>query len=148
VTYHFHTRTKTGRAAALQAAAPEPIVEIHRADAEKLGIADGDIVEVASRRGTANGIARLTGIEPGVVFMPFHYGDEGDESGRQPTAANRLTITGWDLVSKQPFFKYAAVSVRPVAPAGERPRAGDSTVLAGRHDDRRRRELVPGEERR
>jgi ferredoxin-nitrate reductase len=112
VTYHFHTRTKTGRAAALQAAAPEPIVEIHRADAEKLGIADGDIVEVASRRGTANGIARLTGIEPGVVFMPFHYGD-WDAPGRKG-AANRLTLTGWDPVSKQPHFKFAAVKVRAI----------------------------------
>ena len=29
----------------------------------------------------------------------------------EPTAANRLTITGWDPVSKQPHFKYAAVAV-------------------------------------
>ena len=110
VTYHFHTRTKTGRAPALQAAAPDPIVELHRSDAEAAGIAEGDLVEIRSRRGNARAIARLSGIEPRVAFMPFHYGD-WDDPERQG-AANRLTLSGWDPVSKQPFFKYAAVSVR------------------------------------
>jgi ferredoxin-nitrate reductase len=110
LTYHFHTRTKTGRAPALQAAAPEPIVELHRSDAEAAGIAEGDLVELRSRRGSAKAIARLSGIEPRVAFMPFHYGDWDDPE--REGAANRLTISGWDAVSKQPFFKYAAVSVR------------------------------------
>jgi len=107
VTHHFHTRTKTGRAPELAAAAPEGFVEIHPDDAAALGVADGDEVEVTSRRGSAVAPARLTGIEPGVVFMPFHYGD-WDAPGRRQDA-NRLTLTGWDPVSKQPHFKYAAV---------------------------------------
>jgi len=109
VTYHWHTRSKTGRVPALQAAAPEPFVELHRDDAAAAGIADGDLVTVTSRRGKAQGVARLTGIEPGVAFMPFHYGDF-DSPGRHG-AANSLTITGWDPVSKQPHLKYAAVKV-------------------------------------
>lgn len=121
LTHHFHTRTKTGRVPELQAAAPEPIVELHRDDAALAGVADGDLVAVASRRGEAQGIARLSGIEPGVAFMPFHYGD-WDAPGRVG-AANRLTISGWDAVSKQPFFKYAAVNVRRVAAAGAAPPA-------------------------
>jgi len=52
--------------------------------------------------------------------MPFHYGD-WDEPGRR-AAANRLTISGWDPVSKQPHFKYAAVRCRPT---GKRTAAGD-----------------------
>jgi ferredoxin-nitrate reductase len=114
VTYHWHTRTKTGRVRALQAAAPEAIVELHADDAAALGIAEGDMVAVRSRRGEARGRARLSGIEPGVVFMPFHYGD-WDDPGRE-SAANSLTISGWDAVSKQPYFKYAAVRVHRVAP--------------------------------
>jgi hypothetical protein len=45
--------------------------------------------------------------------MPFHYGyfDAGKGTGR---AANELTIAEWDPVSKQPYFKYAAVAVKPV----------------------------------
>jgi ferredoxin-nitrate reductase len=116
VTYHWHTRTKTGRVPELQAAAPEPIVELHPDDAEALGVADGDLVAVRSRRGEARGLARLSGIEPGVVFMPFHYGDWDDPDRKG--AANALTISGWDAVSKQPYFKYAAVSVRRVAAGG------------------------------
>jgi anaerobic selenocysteine-containing dehydrogenase len=116
VTHHWHTRTKTGRVPALNAAAPEAFVEIERGDAERLGIAEGDEVEVRSRRGAVRVPARLTGIEPGVLFIPFHYGswDHGNYPDATPTAANELTLTGWDPVSKQPHFKYAAVSIERV----------------------------------
>jgi anaerobic selenocysteine-containing dehydrogenase len=132
VTYQFHTRTKTGRAKALNAAAPEPFVEISGADAAKLGIAEGDLVEVSSRRGSVRVQTRLTGVEPGVVFLPFHYGDwdRRDRDG----AANELTMSGWDPVSKQPHFKYAAVAVHRVAPAGgreESAEAGESRTPVG-----------------
>jgi ferredoxin-nitrate reductase len=120
VTHHFHTRTKTGRSAELQAAAPHAFVELAEVDALRLGVEDGDEVEIRSRRGRVVVPARLGGVEPGVVFVPFHYGDDG---GEEPaTAANRLTLTGWDPVSKQPHFKYAAVRLTRVA--GPRPRAG------------------------
>jgi anaerobic selenocysteine-containing dehydrogenase len=112
VTHHFHTRTKTGRSPALVAAAPAAFVELNRADAERLGIEEGGLVEVRSRRGKVEVPARLTGIEPGVAFMPFHYGDDMDDG--PPTAANRLTLSGWDAVSKQPHFKYAAIAVKAV----------------------------------
>jgi ferredoxin-nitrate reductase len=60
-------------------------------------------------------------VRAGVVFVPFHYGywdrdcsgpDGADDAGR---AANELTITAWDPVSKQPMFKTAAVSVSKVS---------------------------------
>ena len=150
VVHHFHTRTKTGRAPELNAAAPRAFVEIAKSDAEQLGVDDGELVEVRSRRGRAIVPARVTGIEPGVAFMPFHYGDEGDDSGMPPTAANRLTMTGWDPVSKQPHFKYAAVSIKPVSAIGDRARSNGTTALAGRRGDRPRPEepVAAGETRR
>lgn len=138
VVHHFHTRTKTGRSPQLNAAAPSAFVEIAQSDAERLGVTDGDFVEVRSRRGHVVVPARLGGIEPGVVFLPFHYGDDGDDD--HPTEANRLTISGWDPVSKQPFFKYAAVALRAVHDrvmpdeaaetplAGRGPRASDEAI--------------------
>jgi hypothetical protein len=116
VVYHFHTRTKTGRCPALQQAAPEPFVQLARGDARRLGIREGDEVEVSSRRGTVRAPARLGGIEPGHVFVPFHYGywDVNTEQAGHERAANELTITGWDPVSKQPYYKFAAVQVRKV----------------------------------
>jgi anaerobic selenocysteine-containing dehydrogenase len=129
VTYHWHTRTKTARSPALNAAAPDAFVEIERKDAERLGIEEGDLVDVRSRRGAIRVPARLTGIEPGVVFIPFHYGDAGDSDHR--TAANELTITGWDPVSKQPHFKYAAVRLeRAVAAEAASSRRPDTAATA------------------
>jgi anaerobic selenocysteine-containing dehydrogenase len=129
VTHHFHTRTKTARSPALDAAAPAAFVELSHADAERFGIEEDALVEVRSRRGHVVVPARLTGIEPGVAFIPFHYGD--DAEGGPPTAANRLTLTGWDAVSKQPHFKYAAVSVRPIAATDGIERERSRATLAG-----------------
>jgi ferredoxin-nitrate reductase len=121
--YHFHTRTKTGRAPQLVAAAPEMWVELSPADAARLDIKGGDLVRVESPRGRLEAKAHLTGIRDGVVFAPFHYGywDQaaGDGEGGpgpngRPRAANELTITDWDPVSKQPLFKVAAVRVQKI----------------------------------
>jgi anaerobic selenocysteine-containing dehydrogenase len=115
--YHFHTRTKTGRAPQLQAAAPQVWVELSAGDAGRLGVAEGDLLEVSTPRGSVRARLRISGIRDGVVFLPFHYGywDEGsagpDGDGR---AANELTLTDWDPVSKQPIFKTAAAAVRRV----------------------------------
>jgi len=116
--YHFHTRTKTGRAPQLQVAAPEMRVELAPPDAKRLGVSDGDLVAVESARGRIEARARVTGIRAGVVFAPFHYGywdESGAEPDGRPRAANELTITEWDPVSKQPLFKVAAVRVEKVA---------------------------------
>jgi anaerobic selenocysteine-containing dehydrogenase len=118
--YHFHTRTKTARAPELQAAAPDVWAELAARDAEQLGLAEGDLVAIESPRGRVEARARLTGIREGVVFVPFHYGywDEQEDDGpRRDRAANELTITRWDPVSKQPLFKVAAVRVTKVAGA-------------------------------
>ena len=73
-----------------------------------------------------------------MVFLPFHYGywdtagadEPGDGHGR---AANELTLTDWDPVSKQPIFKTAAAAVRRLADADGTPSAGpdDDGVRAG-----------------
>ena len=117
--YQWHTRTKTARAPELQQAAPDPWVELAPEDAERLGIADGDVVAVESARGKIEAPARLTGIREGVVFIPFHYGywdePEGSEPNGSARAANELTITRWDPISKQPIYKTVAVRVEKVA---------------------------------
>ena len=125
--YQFHTRTKTGRATQLVHAAPESWVELNPADAEQLGVGEGDVVRVESPRGVVRGRARICGVRPGVVFVPFHYGywDTADGAapgeGRHDRAANEMTITAWDPVSKQPIFKVAAVRVVKEADSGGRP---------------------------
>lgn len=108
--YHFHTRTKTGRSKELYEAAPDAYVQISEADAAQYGIKDGDMVEVTSRRGKVVEPAKVGGIIPGHVFIPFHYGYWDDD--QRTRAANELTISEWDPVSKQPHFKYSAVKIK------------------------------------
>jgi len=116
--YHFHTRTKTGRTPELQAAAPDAWVEVCAKDAERLGIAEGDMVRVSSPRGSVEVAARVGGPREGVVFIPFHYGywDVSDDAGPdgRSRAANELTMTIWDPISKQPSLKTGAVKVEKV----------------------------------
>jgi anaerobic selenocysteine-containing dehydrogenase len=52
VLYHYHTGTMTTRTKGLTERYPESLVEINPADAEKMGIAEGQKVKVTSRRGT------------------------------------------------------------------------------------------------
>ena len=117
--YHFHTRTKTGRSRPLTRAAPSAWVELGPDDADRLGIREGDLVRVTSRRGRIEVPARISDIRRGTVFAPFHYGywDRDGTTGEHPTAANELTLTEWDPVSKQPVFKNAAVNVEKISDA-------------------------------
>ncbi|MCT2584399.1 molybdopterin oxidoreductase family protein [Actinophytocola gossypii] len=115
--YHFHTRTKTGRTPQLRDAAPEVWVEMSSADAERHGIAEGDLAEVTSPRGSVRARVRISGIREGVLFLPFHYGywDTDDPTGSAGgRAANEVTVTDWDPVSKQPLFKTSAAAVTRV----------------------------------
>src|SRR5690606_28105967 len=92
--YHWHTRTKTGRVPELQKAAPDVWVELAAADAEELGISEGDLVRVESRRGSLEAPARIVARSQGSVFVPFHYGSQDDDgSGLSSRAANELTPT-------------------------------------------------------
>src|SRR3954454_19973413 len=68
VVYHFHTRTKTGRSKELCEAAPDAFVELCAEDAERLGVDDGDMVEVESRRGQIRVPAKIADILPGHLF--------------------------------------------------------------------------------
>ncbi|HUT96509.1 MAG TPA: molybdopterin dinucleotide binding domain-containing protein, partial [Dehalococcoidales bacterium] len=101
--YHFHTGTMTRKVEGLNVLKKEGEVEINPADAAKLGIADGDRVKVASRRGEVVTKANLTEASPeGVVFMTFHFAE---------SPANRLTNPVLDPVAKIPEYKVCAVRV-------------------------------------
>ncbi len=101
--YHFHTGTMTRKVAGLNVLKKEGEVEMNPADAAKLGIADGDKVKVASRRGEVVAKAKVTGVSPdGVVFMTFHFAE---------SPANRLTNPALDPIAKIPEYKVCAVRV-------------------------------------
>jgi formate dehydrogenase alpha subunit len=100
---HWHGGSMT-RHSQLDALAPEALAEISPVDAEMLGIADGQLVRVSSRRGSIELRALVTEqSSPGVVFIPFHFAE---------AAANLLTIDALDPQALIPEFKACAVRVR------------------------------------
>ncbi len=81
----------------------EELVEINPEDALALGIADGEMVRVTSRRGAVAAKARVTDFSPpGVVAMTFHFAES-------PT--NFLTNPGLDPIAKIPELKVCTVRV-------------------------------------
>ncbi|MDP6370662.1 MAG: molybdopterin dinucleotide binding domain-containing protein, partial [Planctomycetota bacterium] len=100
---HWHTGTMTRAAPELRRAQPEAYVEIHPDDAQGLGVNNGDMVRIVSRRGEAKMRAKVIPMpRPGMVFVPFHW--EDDDS-----LINRVTLDAYDPGSKQPEFKICAV---------------------------------------
>ena len=82
-----------------------------RRRATAYGIQDADFVEIISRRGKVMAQCRVTEeIARGTCFLPFHWGrDQGFFK-----AANNLTISARDPVSRQPELKACAVRVRKI----------------------------------
>ena len=101
--YHFHTGTLTRRVNGLNILRGEGLVEINPQDASSLGIADGEMVKVISRRGEVVARAKVTEVSPvGVVFMTFHFAE---------SPANLLTNPALDPVAKIPEYKVCAVRI-------------------------------------
>jgi ferredoxin-nitrate reductase len=108
---HWHTLTRTAKADKLVRREPGPFVEINPDDADRLELQDGELVQVSSRRGTVRLPARRRrGLNAGLVFMPFHWGDLFSEGN----AANYLTISAIGRVAKQPELKFCAVNLERV----------------------------------
>ena len=104
--YHFHTGTMTRKVSGLDALVSEGMVEINPKDASALGISDGEMVKVISRRGDITAKAKVTEVSPvKVVTMNFHFAES-------PT--NQLTNPALDPVAKIPEFKVCAVKVEKI----------------------------------
>jgi formate dehydrogenase major subunit len=100
---HWHTGAMTRRSGVLDAIEPEPVASIHPLDLAQLKAQPGDVVTVASRRGSIALYARADeGTPRGAVFIPFAF---------QEAAANLLTNPVLDPFGKIPEFKYCAVKV-------------------------------------
>ncbi|HEX3729782.1 MAG TPA: nitrate reductase [Opitutaceae bacterium] len=100
----WHTGSRTNKSDVLRKLAPAHLtLEIHPADAARLGIAGGARIAVVSRRGRAEARAQLAPtVNPGQVFLPMHF-----------AAVNRLTHGSFDPHSRQPAYKACAVRLEP-----------------------------------
>jgi len=109
--HQWHTMTKTGRVAKLNKLNPEPFLQLHPEDADRLGVRDGQGVEIRSRRGRAELPAAVDGaVRPGVCFAPMHWADAFGTD----VAVNAVTNDAVDADSLQPEFKVCAVAVTAI----------------------------------
>ncbi|HEX8037084.1 MAG TPA: nitrate reductase [Ktedonobacterales bacterium] len=101
VIYHYLSGNQTRRVPFLIEQAPIPWVEMHEQTASRLHIADGDWVQVRTRRGEMVVPALIVrSIRPDTLFIPYHYG--GAE------AANQLTNPVLEPMMKIPEYKVCA----------------------------------------
>ncbi|MGI9827939.1 formate dehydrogenase subunit alpha [Vibrio vulnificus] len=98
----FHTGTMTRKTQGLNnLAGPRAMISVQ--DAEALGIGNGDMLKVSTRRGEIEIAAFVTKrMQAGVVFIPFHFVE---------SPVNQLTTTATDPHAKIPEFKVAAVRI-------------------------------------
>jgi len=106
VIFHFHTGTMTRKTELLNKELPTGYVEIAPKDADRLALADEEIVLVQTRRGQIETKALITERVPeGMLFMPFHFAE---------CAANVLTNPALDPKAKIPEFKVCAAKIERV----------------------------------
>ena len=128
VQHQWHTLTKTGKVDKLTRLNPGPFVEINPADAERLGIAAGAPVEIASRRGRAVLPSVVTDrVLPGNCFAPFHWNDLFGEY----VSVNAVTNDAVDPLSFQPELKVCAVALTPAPLPRAQPAASGSPGRSG-----------------
>jgi predicted molibdopterin-dependent oxidoreductase YjgC len=84
-------------------------IEVSPEDAERLGLSEGEVVRVSSRRGSVQAPVHIDpGLRPGLVFMSLHFPEEVE--------TNVLTIDATDPKSGTAEFKASAVRIDKLAP--------------------------------
>ena len=107
ILYHYHTRTMTDRTRAVHFTAPRNWLEVGQDDAMEMKLLEGEWVKVSSPRGSTYVEVRIVDtMQPGVVWMPFHYA----EGANMLSDAHHL-----DPISKIPGYKQIGVKIEKVS---------------------------------
>ncbi len=107
----WHTMTRSGLSARLGAHTPEPLVEVHPADAEAFDLADGGFAQVATRWGSC--VLKVVVSERqrrGSLFAPIHWSAATASAAR----VGDLVMPETDRYSGQPDAKATPASIAPV----------------------------------
>jgi len=105
--YHYHTGSMSRRSYGLETFRSEGYVEINPLMALRLGVKEGDMVRVSTRRGAIDIKVLVTDrVEEDTIFIPFHYAE---------SAANALTNTALDPEAQIPELKVCAAKVEPIS---------------------------------
>ena len=106
ILYHYTTRAMTGRTPGLMEIEGNSFIEMNEADANLLGISNGELVRASSRRGSILTTARVgTKVSKGETWMPFHFPDGN---------ANWLTNAALDQFCRIPEYKVCAIRIEKI----------------------------------
>jgi assimilatory nitrate reductase catalytic subunit len=112
----WHGMSRTGTLGRLFGHVPEPVIELHAADLQRLGLADGDLAHVTTRRGSLLlPVAASETLAPTQAFVAMHWGEEVlsgvSATGERLAGVNALTTSAYCPASKQPELKHCAAKV-------------------------------------
>lgn len=103
ILYHYNTRAMTGKTPGLMEKEGKSYIEMNTEDAARLGIENGELVKVSSRRGSLMTTARVgEKVSVGESWMPFHFPDGN---------ANILTNAALDKYARIPEYKVCAIRI-------------------------------------
>jgi predicted molibdopterin-dependent oxidoreductase YjgC len=107
--YHYNAATQTRRSEGLSGKQPEGFVEIHPKNARKLGVQDGQMVDVVTRRSRVKARAMVSRqVRYNRIWMPFHFPE---------MRTNELTVDAGDAVTGTGEYKVCAARIEPIAGA-------------------------------
>ena len=107
----WHTMTRTGLSPRLCAHSPEPIVEVHPADAKLAKLIDDGFARVTTESGSAVlKVAIRDGQQRGSIFAPIHWSDATAAHAR----IGDMVTAATDPFSGQPDLKATPARVEPV----------------------------------
>ena len=76
---------------------------MHQADAEELGIFDGEMVKIATRRGEITARAEVSEkVKKGVIWIPMHFVE---------AAVNKLTKDAYDNITQTAEYKVCGAKI-------------------------------------
>jgi assimilatory nitrate reductase catalytic subunit len=108
----WHTMTRTGRAAALNAHESEPFVDLHSSDMQASGVVPGQLARVVTRWGSMLARARSSGDMPqGMIFAPIHWSEQFALQSRVGAVVNPVV----DPLSGEPEFKHTPARIESFA---------------------------------
>jgi formate dehydrogenase major subunit len=118
---HYNAGTMTRRTGNLELMSHDWL-EVHPDDAAALGLADGELVKLRSRRGHVELPVQITPrIEPGHVFTAFHFPE---------VRTNLLIGPSADVNTSCPEYKVVAVAIEHVGDRTPQPQAAEPAVLS------------------
>jgi len=101
--YNYNIGNMTQKSDTIRQKQSKNFIEMNRKDTDRMGISDGDMVVVRTRRGKVTvGAAVGDRVRPGALWMPFHFID-------QPT--NRITNDVFDNITKTAEYKVCAAAI-------------------------------------